>query len=111
MQYILVALAAYVLGSSSMAFYLSKLKNVDIRKSGTGNLGASNTTVLLGWWSGILVLIHDVGKGILAVGSARSCFPSCLISAMLPAWPVRWGIFSPSIWVSGAARVLLPTLA
>ena len=75
MQYILVVLAAYVLGSSSMAFYLAKLKNVDIRKNGTGNLGASNTTVLLGWWSGILVLIHDVGKGILAVWLSQKLFP------------------------------------
>lgn len=76
MQYILVVLAAYVLGSSSMAFYLSKLKHVDIRKGGTGNLGASNTTVLLGWWSGILVFIHDVGKGILAVWLSQKLFPA-----------------------------------
>ena len=75
MGYIIAVLCAYLLGSSSMAFYLSKLKKVDIRKNGSGNLGASNATVLFGWGAGVLVAVHDIGKGLLAVLLAKAVFP------------------------------------
>lgn len=75
MGYLIVVIAAYLLGSSSMAFYLSKLKKVDVRTAGSGNLGASNTTVLLGWGAGVLVAVHDIAKGALAVILARLVFP------------------------------------
>ena len=57
-----------------MAFYLSKLKKVDVRKAGSGNLGASNTTALLGWRAGVLVALHDIAKAVLAVVLARALF-------------------------------------
>ena len=75
MGYILVILAAYLMGSSSMALYLSKLKKVDFRSGGSGNLGASNATVLLGWGAGVLVAVHDIAKSALAVILARLIFP------------------------------------
>ena len=67
MGYVIVILAAYLMGSSSMAFYLSRLKKVDARKAGSGNLGASSVTVLMGWPAGIAVAVRDIGKGVLAV--------------------------------------------
>lgn len=75
MEYVIAMLCAYLLGSSSMAFYLSKLKKVDIRKNGSGNLGASNATVLFGWGAGVIVALHDIGKGLLAVLLAKWFFP------------------------------------
>lgn len=75
MAYLLTIGFSYLLGCSSMAFYLSKLKKVDIRTKGSGNLGASNTTTLLGWWAGILVAVHDIGKAVLAVLLAKFLFP------------------------------------
>lgn len=75
MGYLIVILSAYLLGSSSMAFYLSKLAKQDFRSNGSGNLGASNTMVLLGWGAGILVGIHDIGKGFAAVLLAKWLFP------------------------------------
>lgn len=75
MEYLVMILAGYVLGCSSMAFYLSKLKHVDVRKHGSGNLGASNATTLLGWRAGILVALHDIGKAALAVILGRLLFP------------------------------------
>ena len=70
------ALSAYALGCSNMAFYLSKLHKVDFRGGGTGNLGASNATILMGWKAGILVAIHDAGKALLAVLLANLLFPN-----------------------------------
>ena len=75
MGYLIVILGAYLLGSSSMAFYLSKLTKKDFRTGDSGNLGASNAMVLLGWGAGILVGIHDIGKSFLAVLLANWLFP------------------------------------
>ena len=75
MWYILVIMAAYLAGTSNMAFYLAKYKKADLRSEGSGNLGASNVTVLLGWRAGVLVGIHDIGKAVLAVLLAQLLFP------------------------------------
>ena len=74
MGYILVILGAYLLGCSNMAVYLAKLKNVDLG-GGSGNPGTSNATLLMGWRAGIVVAIHDIGKGVLAVWLAELLFP------------------------------------
>lgn len=75
MQYILVISLAYLLGSSNMAYYISRHQKVEIREGGSGNLGASNATILLGWRAGVLVAVHDIGKSLLAVLLARYFFP------------------------------------
>jgi len=74
MGYLIVIALAYLLGCSNMAFYLSKIKKVDLRKGGSGNLGASNAMILMGWPAGIAVGLHDVGKAFLAVLLARMIF-------------------------------------
>lgn len=74
-DYAIVILLSYLLGSSSMAFYLSKWKRVNLRSGGSQNLGASNTTLLLGWKAGILVAVHDILKGVVAVMAAKWMFP------------------------------------
>lgn len=74
MGYIVAILGAYLLGCSNMALYLAKMKNVDLG-GGSGNPGTSNATLLMGWRAGILVGIHDIGKGVLAVIVAELCFP------------------------------------
>lgn len=76
MEYVLIALVGYLLGTSSMAFYLSIMTKKDVRKSGSGNLGASNTMALLGWKAAVLVGAHDIGKAWLAVLLAKWIFPN-----------------------------------
>ena len=75
MAYLVVIAVAYLLGCSNLALYISKIKKVDIRTGGSGNLGASNATVMLGWRAGIAVALHDIGKSALAVMLARMVFP------------------------------------
>ena len=74
MRYLLIILIAYVLGSSSMSFYISKLHGIDMKKKGSKNLGASNTVALIGWKAGIIVCLHDVLKAVLAVMIAKYFF-------------------------------------
>ncbi|MBO4913802.1 MAG: glycerol-3-phosphate acyltransferase [Oscillospiraceae bacterium] len=73
--YPLIALLGYVLGSSNMALYLAKLKGVDILNSGSGNPGASNALITMGWWAAVLVCVHDLIKCNLAVWLAGALFP------------------------------------
>lgn len=75
MRYLLAVIAGYLLGCSNMAYYLAKAKKADLRGAGSGNLGASNAVVLLGWKAGILTAVHDIGKSVLAVLIMRWLFP------------------------------------
>lgn len=75
MQYILVILLSYILGNSNMAKYIAAVKKVDLSAGGSGNPGASNAVILMGWGAGALTAVHDIGKSALAVVLARLMFP------------------------------------
>lgn len=75
MGYVVAAILAYLLGCSNMAIYIAKYKHVDLRAGGSGNPGASNATILMGWKAGVLVALHDIGKAYLAVLLAKLLFP------------------------------------
>ncbi|MCU0474159.1 MAG: glycerol-3-phosphate 1-O-acyltransferase PlsY [Bacteroidales bacterium] len=60
-------LLAYLLGSIPTAVWVGKyFHGVDVREHGSGNAGATNTIRVLGWKTGIPVLIVDLAKGWLA---------------------------------------------
>ena len=59
---------SYLLGSMPTAYLVGKAyKGIDIRKHGSGNVGASNTFRVLGRNPGIFVLVVDILKGVLAL--------------------------------------------
>lgn len=58
---------AYVAGSIPSAYLAGKAHGVDLRKRGSGNLGATNVVRVLGVKTGVLVFIVDVLKGFLPV--------------------------------------------
>ncbi len=64
--YILVAFAAYLLGSIPTGFLVAKSRGVDIRTVGSGNIGATNVFRALGKGPGILVFLADMAKGFIA---------------------------------------------
>ena len=86
MGYFAVILVGYLLGSSNMAYWLSRVRHVDMTTKGSKNLGASNATVLLGWRAGVAVAVHDIGKAVIAVLLAKLLFP------MLPYAPAAAGV-------------------
>jgi acyl phosphate:glycerol-3-phosphate acyltransferase len=64
---ILIILTGYLLGSISTAVWAGKLfHGIDVREHGSGNAGATNVIRVLGWATGIPVMLIDVGKGWLA---------------------------------------------
>ena len=64
---ILALILAYLAGSIPSAVWAGKLfHGIDVREHGSGNAGATNTVRVLGWKTGIPVLIFDLFKGWLA---------------------------------------------
>lgn len=68
----LIIVFAYLLGSIPAAYLVTRLvTGADIRHLGDGNMGAKNTFHSVGWLPAVLVAVVDVGKGALAVATAR----------------------------------------
>lgn len=68
---ILVAVA-YLLGSVPCGIVIARVQgNVDLRRVGSGNIGATNVLRAVGKGAAALTLLGDIGKGALAVSLAR----------------------------------------
>lgn len=69
----LVLLSAYLLGSIPFAFLLVRVRaGLDIRQHGSGTVGATNASRVLGPGWGLAVMLLDAGKGLLAVWLATT---------------------------------------
>ncbi len=71
MHIIIICIFAYLFGSIPFGLILAKVfKSVDIRKIGSGNIGATNARRAGGWGMGIATLICDALKGAIPVAVA-----------------------------------------
>ena len=67
-RFLWIPVAAYLLGSIPFGLILAKLFGVgDVRKAGSGNVGATNVARVAGPLAGILTLVLDAAKGAAAV--------------------------------------------
>jgi glycerol-3-phosphate acyltransferase PlsY len=63
-SYIILIVTAYILGSIPSAVWAGRFfHGVDVREHGSGNAGTTNVIRVLGWKTGIPVLIIDMIKG------------------------------------------------
>lgn len=79
-QYLIIVLSvavAYLIGSISSSILISRAKGADIRTKGSGNAGATNMLRSYGKGMGVLTLVLDALKGVIAVFAAKG-----IISAM-----------------------------
>ena len=64
---VIVVLLSYIVGSIPTSIILSKWRHgFDIRSKGSGNAGGTNVFRVLGWKSGVFVIIVDALKGVIA---------------------------------------------
>jgi len=70
-SYVIVAVAAYLLGSIPTGYLVGRARGIDIRTAGSGNVGATNTFRVLGKLAGMFVLLADCAKGFAAVWLGR----------------------------------------
>lgn len=93
-----IPVAAYFLGSIPFGLILTKiLGGVDVRKVGSGNIGATNVARAAGLSAGVLTLVLDVAKGAGAVLLAEklshdsalwmmAAAPAALLGHCFPVW-------------------------
>lgn len=76
-------IVGYLFGSLSPAALLAKIKNTDMRKKGTGNLGATNAMMLFGKGYGLFVMLFDILKAFCASKVAKLLFPLFSLAGLL----------------------------
>lgn len=65
MLFFIILISAYLLGSVPFGPLLVKKKNIDLAKTGSGNIGATNVVRAAGWRMGLRVFLLDVLKGAI----------------------------------------------
>jgi acyl phosphate:glycerol-3-phosphate acyltransferase len=95
----LIPFAAYLLGSIPFGLLLTKIfGGGDVRKAGSGNIGATNVTRIVGPMGGILTLVLDTAKGAAAVWLAGRVTNESATWMMMAAFAVLLGHCLP-IWL------------
>lgn len=75
MKFFVFMTLAFVLGSVPVGQIIARIKGLDLRRVGSGNIGATNALRAMGKAPAILTLLGDVMKGAVAVAAARHLFP------------------------------------
>lgn len=68
---IILLFISFLIGSIPTGLLIAKTKGIDLRKVGSGNIGATNVLRAVGKEAAILTLIGDVAKGAISVGVAK----------------------------------------
>jgi len=71
MNAVLAVTLGYLVGSIPFAYLLSRRHGIDLRRAGSGNVGASNVLRTTGVWAAVLAMMLDGVKGTLAVLMAQ----------------------------------------
>ncbi len=96
---LLIPFAAYLLGSIPFGLLLAKLfGGTDVRKAGSGNIGATNVARVVGPLAGTLTLVFDTAKGTAAVWLAGRVTDESATWMMLAALAVLLGHCFP-VWL------------
>jgi glycerol-3-phosphate acyltransferase PlsY len=92
----LAVILAYLTGSVPFAFLLARRVGIDVRRSGSGNVGAANVLRTTGTWRGIAAMALDVAKGATAVllaglttggaGTVAASGAAAVVGHIYPVW-------------------------
>ncbi len=74
-EYILAPVAAYLVGAIPFGLLIGKCYGIDVRKVGSGNIGATNVTRAVGKTAGKVCFFLDFLKGVLPVVLVLQLFP------------------------------------
>lgn len=74
MERVICIIIGYVFGLFQTAFIYGKLHGIDIREHGSGNAGTTNTLRVLGTKAGLIVLLGDILKCMLAIAVCGALF-------------------------------------
>ena len=80
---VILTIVSYLLGSIPSGFIIGALSGVDVRNTGSGNIGATNVARVLGKGLGLLTLLADIAKGFAPVFVAQRLGMSNLAVALI----------------------------
>lgn len=101
MELVLTALFGYLLGAVPTGYLVGKIGyGVDVRQSGSGNIGATNVGRVLGQRAGLMALAGDVLKGMAAL------FVPVWLATGAISFPVAAGANDSALIVVAAAAVI-----
>jgi glycerol-3-phosphate acyltransferase PlsY len=103
-QFLLV-IAAYVVGSIPFGVLIARLRGVEIQDHGSGNIGATNVTRVLGPVMGAIVLVLDAAKGALPTWFALTNVGDPWIVIATGAAAILGHCFSPFLDFKGGKGV------
>ena len=83
MNYVISAVVGYLVGTLNPAVMISRLKGVDLRKKGTGNLGATNVLINCGRSYALFVMLFDFFKAFAVYKIMQGLFSSQLHVGMI----------------------------
>jgi acyl phosphate:glycerol-3-phosphate acyltransferase len=119
--FVVALIVCYLLGSISGSLLLGRLRQVDIRRLGSGNAGGTNAFRTQGWRFALAVMLIDVSKGALSawigtIASGTAIEPlsgglSCAMAATFGhIWPIYYGFRGGkgAACLIGAIAVLVP---
>jgi len=64
---IFLIILGYFIGAIPFGYIAGKLRGIDVRKEGSGNIGSTNVSRVLGKKTGRIVQVLDIAKGIMPV--------------------------------------------
>ena len=104
-MYIEYALA-FLIGSIPTAYWYAKFfHNIDIRKHGSGNVGATNSLRILGKKAGIVVLVIDLLKGLIPVLIAKHLEFQDFQILLIGIFAILGHIFNPFLGFKGGKGI------
>ncbi len=119
--FILLILTAYLLGSVPLAYLVVKWsRGIDLRRYGSGNVGASNVVAVASKQLAIPVIVFDLGKGALMVWVAQLVELNIAQQATVGIAAIighNWSVFlgfsggRGALTLAGVALILAPLLA
>ena len=87
----------YLAGSVPFAYLLARRAGIDVRRAGSGNVGAANVLRTTGPWRGLAVMSLDVAKGVLAVVLATVTNAGATLTAVAAAAAIVGHIYP--VWL------------
>lgn len=107
-----VVVVSYLIGSVPFSYLVARYwKGIDIRQFGSGNVGMTNVWRNAGPVAGIIALVGDLGKGVLAVMLAKHFGGSLLVALSAVAalaghsWPVFLGFKGGKLVATGVGVI------
>ena len=110
---ILLLLGGYILGSVPTGFLVGRARGVDVRRTGSGNIGMANVLRSVGKWPAIITMAGDMLKGFVPVFLARFLTENewviaavALAALMGHCWPVFLGFKGGKAVATGAGTTI-----